>query len=262
MPRLRRVDHDQRVAIHDHLHELRGRILISVGALLVAFFGAYAVHNWLLAQILRPLPDGFQRLATFSPTEPFFTVLKICFAAAIIVALPVWLYQLYAFVAPAAGRQSRRMSLIIVAGVASLFLVGVAFGYFVVLPVALKFLVGFGGDNFNVQLRAGEYISFSLTMMLAAGLMFEVPMAMVALGRMGVVTVSMLRKNRRFAIVIAAVLAALLPGGDPISMLLLMAPQIVLFEFGILLVKAFGQEKPLWERGAWANDDDATATTS
>ena len=261
MPRLRRVDHDQRVAIHDHLHELRGRILVSIGALLVAFFGAYAVHNWLLRQILRPLPNGHERLATFSPTEPFFTVLKICFAAAIIVALPVWLYQLYAFVAPAAGRQSRRMSLIVVAGVASLFLVGVAFGYLVVLPVALKFLIGFGGDNFNVQLRAGEYIGFALTMMLAAGLMFEVPMAMVALGRLGVVNVTMLRKNRRFAIVIAAVLAALLPGGDPISMLLLMAPQIVLFEVGILLVKAFGQ-KPLWERGTWASDDDAAATTS
>src|SRR5690606_30942892 len=133
----------------------------------VAFAVAYAFHETLIEVLERPLPDRFRDsgLITLSPTEPFFTTLKVCFWASILAALPVWLYQLYAFVIPAVEDQSRRRMLLIVAGASSLFLAGVAFGYFVVLPVALDFLLGFGGDAFQTEVRAGEYFGFVTTLM-------------------------------------------------------------------------------------------------
>ena len=175
-------------------------------------------------------------------------------------ALPVWLYQLYAFVIPAVQDQPRRRMLLVVAGASSLFLAGVAFGFFVVLPVALDFLLGFGGDTFLTQVRAGEYFSFVTTLMLASGLMFEVPVAMLALARIGVTSADFYIRHWRVAIVLIAALAAILPGGDPFSMLLLMVPQIVLYGLGIWLAKRFGRP-PLWAREAWSADDDEDAAT-
>jgi sec-independent protein translocase protein TatC len=255
-PRLRRVRPDERLAVVEHLHELRQRLILSVVALVVAFAAMYAVHDRLLRALQWPLPDDHARLITFSPTEPFLTVLKVCFAAAVLIALPVWLYQLYAFIIPAVTEQSRRRMLAVVGGVSSLFVGGVVFGYFLVLPVALRFLLGFGDGVFNVQLRAGEYYSFTTTMLLAAGLVFEVPVAMAALARMGIVTADMFRRQWRVAIVAIAFIAAILPGGDPFSMLLLMVPQLVLYCVGIWLARVFGST-PVWRREAWAAGDDA-----
>jgi sec-independent protein translocase protein TatC len=231
---LRRVDPDERLPLHGHLDELRRRVIVSALALAAAFAALYAVHDPLLRLIQAPLPDG-QRLVTLSPTEPFATVVKVVFWASVLAALPVWLYQLYAFVMPAVARQTRRVSLGVVGGVAGLFLAGVAFGYAVVLPVALRFLLGFGQGLFTVQLRADEYFAFATTMLLAAGLLFEVPAAMVALSRLGVIGAAGFRRHRRLAIVVIAAIAAVLPGGDPLSMILLMLPQLVLFEAGIWL---------------------------
>jgi sec-independent protein translocase protein TatC len=184
---------------------------------------------------------------TLSPTEPIVTTLKVVFWAAILVTLPVWLYQAYAFVIPAVADQPRRIALAVTGALAGLFAGGVAFGYFVVLPVALDFLTGFGGDTFDEQLRAGEYLGFATTMLLASGLLFEVPVAMAALSRMGVTSARMYRTHWRVAIVAIAAVAAILPGGDPISMVLLMIPQAVLYGVGIALAARVGQA-PLWRR--------------
>jgi sec-independent protein translocase protein TatC len=241
-----------------HLDELRRRIVISIVALVVAFAGLYFVNGWLIEVLAAPLPSQYENdLITLSPTEPFFTTLKVVFWASILVTLPVWLYQAYAFVVPAVGDQSRKRSLIVVAGVALLFTGGVAFGYFVVLPVALDFLLGFGEGDFNTQVRAGEHFSFVTTLLLASGLLFEVPVAMLAFARLGVVTAELYRKNWRIALVAIAALAAILPGGDPLSMLLLMVPQILLYILGIWLSSLFGGA-PLWERSTWTDpgDDD------
>jgi len=255
--RLRRAAREEQLSVVDHLDELRNRIVVAVLALVVAFGAAYGFHEQLIEFLEQPLPQRFQDsgLITLSPTEPFFTTLKVCFWTAIILAVPIWLYQVYAFVIPAVQDQSRRRMLAIVAGASSLFLAGVAFGYYVVLPVALNFLLNFGGDTFLTQVRAGEYFAFVTTLMFASGLMFEVPVAMLALARIGVVTAEMFIKQWRIALVAIAALAAVLPGGDPFSMLLLMAPQIVLYGLGILLAKRFGGP-PLWDREAWAGDDD------
>ena len=249
LPRVgpRRARSDDRLHLTEHLDELRRRLIVSALALVVAFAGMYAIHDSLIDFLTWPLPGDHYQLITLSPTEPFFTTLKVSFWAAIIIALPIWLYQAYAFVIPAVADQSRRVMLAIVTGLAGLFLAGVAFGYAVVLPVALNFLTGFGGDTFNAQLRAGEYFSFATSMLLASGILFEVPIAMTALARMGVASAALYRKQWRIALVGIAAIAAILPGGDPISMLLLMLPQFVLYGVGIALSAKFGQA-PLWRR--------------
>jgi sec-independent protein translocase protein TatC len=255
--RLRRVGPDDRLSVVEHLDELRRRVIVSLVALVVAFGVAYGFQDQLLEILQWPLPDRYKEggLITLSPTEPFFTVLKVCFWTAILVALPVWLYQAYAFIIPAVQDQPRRRMLAIVSGASGLFVAGVAFGYFFVLPVALQWLLGFGGDNFSTQVRAGEYYGFVTTLLLGAGLSFEVPIAMLALARIGVASASLYRRQWRVAIVVIAVIAAILPGGDPFSMLLLMIPQILLYSVGIALAARWGSP-PLWARRAWMRDAD------
>ena len=256
----RRAGRDEVMSVVDHLDELRRRLFVAITALVVAFIAMYAVHDQLIDALLTPLPDEIAgTITTLSPTEPFLTTLKVVFWAAILVALPIWLYQLYAYVIPAVSDQSRRKMLGVVSGVASLFLGGVAFGFFVVLPVALRFLLGFGDEVFNVQLRAGEYFGFATTMLLASGLLFEVPVAMLAFARMGILTAEVYRRQWRVALVVIAFIAAVLPGGDPVSMILLMIPQVVLYCVGIWLAKVFGG-RPLWERDTWRGDDEEAGT--
>lgn len=182
----------------------------------------------------------------------FFTVLKVVSACAVIVALPVWLYQAYAYVIPAVAEQPRRRMLLTVGGIAGLFLLGAAFGYLLVLPVALKWLQSFNNNLFVSQLRASEYYGFVTTFTLSSGLMFEIPIAMMGLARLGVVQAATYVRQWRLAVVIIAVVAALLPGGDPMSMILLMVPQVGLYILGIWLAKRFGQPAP-WTRAAWAD---------
>ena len=262
MPRLggklgiRRVGREEELTVVEHLDELRRRIFISAGALLVAFCVAYAFHQPLFEFLARPLPGDNHVLVTLSPTEGFFTVLKVSFYVALLAALPVCLYQVYAYVVPAVSEQPRRRVLLVVAGISALFLGGAAFGFFVVLPVALKFLLSFGGDLFTNSLRAGEYYGFVTSLLLGSGLMFEVPIAMLALARLGVVSADLYRRQWRLAIVVIAVIAALLPGGDPTSMILLMIPQIILYTLGIWLAKVFGQPAP-WRRDLWTDGGDA-----
>jgi len=236
----RRTRHDDVMTAVDHLDELRRRLIVGALSLVVAFVAMYLVHDRLVAVLTAPLPDGHERLVTLSPTEPFMTVLRVTLWAAVLVALPVWLYQLYAFVIPAVADQPRRVMVVVVGGLAGLFAAGVAFGYAVVLPVALDFLLGFGGDTFDAQLRAGEYFGFATTMLLASGILFEVPAGMLALARLGVASAALFRRRWRVAVVVMAAVAALLPGGDPLSMLLLMAPQLVLYAVGIGLAARFG----------------------
>jgi sec-independent protein translocase protein TatC len=260
---VRRVGRDERLSVVEHLDELRRRVIVSLVALAVAFGVAYGFHQQLLDILEWPLPERYKEtgLITLSPTEPFFTVLKVCFWAAILAALPIWLYQLYAFVIPAVQDQPRRRMLAIVAGVSALFVGGVAFGFFVVLPVALEFLLDFGGDSFLTQVRAGEYFAFVTTLMLGSGIMFEVPVAMLALARLGVASADFYVRHWRVAIVVIAVLAAILPGGDPFSMLLLMIPQVLLYLLGIALARRFGRP-PLWARDAWAAEEEGPGSVT
>ncbi len=260
---VRTVAPDERLSIVDHLSELRRRLIVAIAALIVAFIVTYIYRDWILHLLIRPLPPRQRSfgIVTLSPTEPFITIMEVCLWTSILLTLPVWLYQVYAFVIPAVGRHTRRRMLAIVAAVSALFLGGVLFGYYIVLPIALRFFLGFGGSQFTSQVRAEDYFGFVATLLLMTGLTFEVPLAMAAFARMGLVTPAMYRKQWRLAIVGIAAIAAFLPTGDPFSMLLIMIPMIGLYLVGIWLAALFG--RPLvWNRSAWlegpANASDDT----
>jgi sec-independent protein translocase protein TatC len=254
----RTVAPDERLSIVDHLDELRRRLVVSAVAVVGAFAAAYVFRDAILRLLTRPLPPKQHHLGlvTLSPTEPFITIMEVCLWTAILIALPVLLYQVYAFVIPAVGRHSRRRMLAIVAAVSLLFLAGVAFGYYLVLPIALKFFLGFGGSQFTSQVRAQDYFGFVATLLFATGLTFEVPLAMATFARLGLVTPAMYRKQWRLAIVGIAAIAAFLPSGDPFSMLLVMVPMMGLYVVGIWLASVFG--RPLvWRRNPWGDGIEA-----
>ena len=228
------------MSLVEHLDELRARLVVC----LAIFGAALAVCFWqnhlLLEIAAKPLPAGHEKLITFGVTEPFTTTLTVSAYAAIILALPFVLYQLYAYVLPAFSKQQQRLIVPMLLMVPVLFIAGVAFGYFLVLPAAASFLLNFNDSQFNVQVQAKEYYSFFSMTLLATGIVFQVPVGILAFTRLGIVKVEQLTRNRRYAYLVCAVVAAALPGVDPISMLLEMAPLIVLYEVSILLAKAFG----------------------
>ncbi|HEX2095921.1 MAG TPA: twin-arginine translocase subunit TatC [Solirubrobacterales bacterium] len=239
MPRVRPVSHEDRLTVVEHLDELRYRIVLCLAALGVAFAVCFWQSDLLLEIATDPLPSDHDRLITFGVTEPFTTTLTISAYGALIVSLPVLIYQLYAYVLPAFSRAERRVVLPILLMAPLLFAAGVAFSYFVVLPAAADFLLGFNDEQFNVQVRARDYYSFFSMTMLAGGLIFQLPLALIALTRLGIVSTDQLRANRRYAYLGIAVLAAALPGVDPISMLIEMVPLLALYELSILLARLF-----------------------
>lgn len=174
------------------------------------------------------------------------TTLTVSAYAAILLSLPMILYQLYAFVLPAFSPSERRVALPLLLMVPFLFIGGVVFAYYVVLPAAVKFLLNFNDDQFNVQIRAREYYSFVVMTLLALGLVFQVPVLILAATRLGITTARQLRRHRRHAVVVIAVVAMALPGTDPVTMLLEMVPLVLLYELSIVLAAVFG--RPASER--------------
>ena len=240
MRRIKPASFDDRMSLVDHLDELRARLVVCLAIFGVALALCFWQNHLLLEIASAPLPAGHQKLITFGVTEPFTTTLTVSAYAAIILALPFVLYQLYAFVLPAFSKQQQRSIVPLLAMIPLLFIAGVAFGYFLVLPAAAKFLLNFNDSQFNVQVQAKQYYSFFAMTVLACGIVFQVPVGILSVTRLGIVKVEQLTKNRRYAYLICAVVAAALPGVDPISMLLETAPLIVLYELSIVLAKAFG----------------------
>ncbi len=234
MRRIRPISHDDRLTVVDHLDELRARIVVAALAFTVAF-GLCAWQNELILEIVnRPLPDDVPEPITFGVTEPFTTTFTNAAYAAILLSLPVILYEVYAFVLPAFSPGERRLALPLMLMVPALFIAGAAFGYFVVLERAVQFLQNFNDDNFDILLQAQDYYRFSILLLIVMGLLFQIPVGILGATRMGIVSIAQLRANRRYALLVIAVLAMLLPGTDPVTMLLLMAPLVVLYEGSIL----------------------------
>lgn len=239
--RVRAVAHEDRLTLVEHLDELRARLIVCIVAVAVALALCFWQNHLLLEIASQPLPSGHERLLTFGVTEPLMTTVTVAAYGALLLALPVVLYQLYAYVLPAFSDAERRVVLPILLLAPLLFLAGVAFAYFVVMPPAVKFLLNFNDSQFNVQVRARDYYSFFATTLLASGIVFQLPLAIVAVTRLGIVKVEQLRANRRYAYLAIAILAAALPGVDPISMLIEMAPLLALYELSILLARALGR---------------------
>jgi sec-independent protein translocase protein TatC len=234
----RRVDPSDELSVVEHLDELRTRIIVSACVLVVAV-GLCFWQNGLLIDVANaPLPDPREPL-TFGVSEPFFTTMKLSLYGGILLALPVLLYQAYAFILPALRPGEKRVVLPLVAMVPVLFIGGAIFAYFIVLPAALSFLLNFNADDFNIQIRASEYYGFFVMTLISVGVLFQIPVGTLAITRLGIVTPAQLAANRRYAVLVIAVAAMLLPGTDPVTMLISMAPLYALFEFSLLLARAF-----------------------
>jgi len=243
MRRIKPISHEERLSVVEHLDELRSRMVIALLAFGVAF-GLCAWQNHLILDILNePLPDDVHPI-TFGVTEPFMTTSTNAGYAAILLALPVVLYQAYAFVVPAFSPRERRVALPLLMMVPLLFIAGVVFFYFVVPPPATKFLLQFNADEFNTQVRARDYYSFITMLMLAMGIGFQIPVGVLAACKLGLTSPAKLRKNRRYAIVVIAVVASLLPTLDPLTLILEMIPLIFLYELSIWLASALGRPAP------------------
>jgi sec-independent protein translocase protein TatC len=237
---MRSVSHEDRLTLVEHLDELRTRIVVCLVVLGVALALCFWQNHLLLEIASGPLPHGHKKLITFGVTEPFTTTLTVAVYGALVLSMPILIYQIYAYVLPAFSDVERRVVLPLLVIAPLLFFAGVAFSYFIVMPAAVKFLLGFNDSQFNVQVRARDYYSFFSTTMLAGGIVFQMPVAILAVTRLGIVSVAQLRANRRYAYLAIAVIAAALPGVDPVSMLLEMVPLLLLYELSILLARAFG----------------------
>jgi sec-independent protein translocase protein TatC len=239
--RVRAVSHEDQLSLVEHLDELRHRLIVCLVVFAVALALCFWQNHLLLEIAQHPLPSGHKQLTTFSVTEPFTTTLTVSAYGAAILAAPFVLWELYAYILPAFSPTEKRVVLPILLLFPLLFIAGIAFGYFAVMPAALHFLLNFNDEQFNIQVRAGDYYSFFSMTMLACGLVFQLPMGILAITRLGIVSVEQITKNRRYAYLVIAIIAAALPGVDPISMLIEMVPLLVLFELSILLARWFGR---------------------
>jgi sec-independent protein translocase protein TatC len=239
MAKLKPVTHDARLTVVEHLDELRTRIVVSLTAFGVALALCFWQNHQLLHWLNKPL-EGKQPI-TFGVAEAFTTTLTVTAYAALVLSLPVVLYQLYAYILPAFTPTEARVAKPLLLMVPALFIGGALFGYFLVVPAATKFLLHFNADEFNTQIRARDYYYFVTTTLLACGAVFQLPVVILAAVRLGITDAQKLRKNRRYAILICTVVAAALPGVDPVSMILETLPLLVLFELSILLAKFFGR---------------------
>src|SRR5215218_9176843 len=214
----------------EHLDELRNRIIVSAVVLVVACGLCFWQNHLLLEIANKPLPANLNgqelKPITFGVAEPFMSTLKVSIYAGILIALPVLLYQLYAFLLPALKPMEKRVIM-----------------PFVVAPAAAKFLLNFNETQFNIQVRASDYYGFLLATLLAMGLVFQIPMGVVAVTRLGIVTPEQISKNRRYAYLILVVVAMLLPGTDPVTMLIEAAPLVLLFEFSLILARLMAPSK-------------------
>jgi sec-independent protein translocase protein TatC len=223
-----------------HLIELRNRLIKIVVGMLVVFLGLFPfankVYALLAAPMLDKLPEGTQMIATAVVT-PFFVPMKVAMMAAFVIALPHTLYQLWMFVAPGLYAHEKKMMLPAIAISSLLFLCGMAFAYFLVFPVVFAFIVGSAPEGVAVMTDIAEYLDFVMTLFLAFGFAFEVPIAVVLMAHFGWVTVVQLKEARSYVIVGAFILAAIFTPPDIISQFMLAIPLWMLYEAGILFVQ-------------------------
>lgn len=238
MARLRAAGHDEGFALLDRADELRSR-LFRVGAALLFTLGLCLWQNDLMLELAnRPLPGGFEPF-TLSVTEPFVTTVTVAFYGATLLALPVLLWQTYAFLVGAlAPGERRRLALFLAVAAPLLFLAGAAFAYFVLVPLGLEFLLGFNETQFDIQLRARDYYAFLGIGLLGFGLMFQLPLVTLLAARAGFIEADSLVRHRRYAVLALAVAAALTTSPDPITMLVALVPLLLLYELAVLMARA------------------------
>jgi sec-independent protein translocase protein TatC len=234
-----------KLPLTEHLEELRKRLIRCIIAILAGFVVAYAfkerLFDILAAPLINVMRQGDTLIFTGIP-EAFFTYLKVSLLAGLFLAAPFIIYQFWMFVAPGLYRHERK-TMIPIIFISSFFFVGGAlFGYFIVFPLGFKFLLGFATESIQALPSMREYLSFSAKLLLAFGIVFELPIVITFLARLGIVTVPFLKKNRKYAILIFFAGAAVLTPPDVVTQILLALPLMVLYEISIIGARLFGRE--------------------
>ncbi len=233
--RTRRIAHEEEASLVEHLEELRGRIMLALGAVAVGTAVAFAFHNVILDLLARPLPPGHRHVVAFGVAEPFTVSVTVSLYAGVLLALPVLLWQLWSFLAPALDPAAERRILGLAAFGLVLGAAGLVFGYGVLLPRAVHWLTSFDTVHFRLLVRASSYYSFVTSVLLGVVCVFELPLIVLTLVHLGVLSSNTLRRNRRRGYFIVAVAALALPGPDPVTTLLELLPMWALFEGSIWL---------------------------
>jgi sec-independent protein translocase protein TatC len=233
------------LSMTEHLAELRVRLIWVAWILLAGFGACYGfseyIFNFLRAPIVPFLPANDKGLHFTGVFEKFMAHVKVSFLAGVLITSPLWLFQVWKFIAPALYIKEKKYAGAFVFSGIFLFLSGSAFAYYIVFPFAFKFLLTFGGEVDKPIITIKEYLDFVFKFFLAFGLTFELPVVLTFLGIMGLIDHKFLSKNRRWAIVIMAVVAAVITPPDAISMLSLLAPLVLLYEISVILVRIFGK---------------------
>ena len=238
----RRISHNEELSLVDHLQELRLRLMIAGGAVLLGTVAGYLLHRPVLRLLVAELPPHRRHLVTFSVTEPFITSLKLSVAIGIALALPIVLWQTWAYFAPAFGRGLAPQLGLFTALAGGLLGLGVGFGYRVALPAALRFLTTYDHHVYDIQIRATDYLSFALLVLAACGAVFELPIAVLGLVRVGALSSGRLRRNRRIGYFTVACIGVALPGVDPVTTAIETIPLAILFEASIWLSVYFERQ--------------------
>ena len=229
----RRLRHGEEATLVEHLGELRTRLIIALVALAAGFGIAYAFHGRILDWLNRPLPPNLDKPVTFSPIEPFATSIMVSLWAGLLLALPIVLWQLWAFLAPAFEERRQRSVLVPVAFATVLGVGGVLFGYFVILDPAIHFLTNYDSSHYNIQIRARDYYRFVSFVLLGVAVAFEVPVFVLALVRLRILSAAQLRHTWRLGVFVMTVVGVILPGVDPVSTLLSVIPLVLLYVLSI-----------------------------
>jgi sec-independent protein translocase protein TatC len=225
----RRLRHGEEATLVEHLGELRARIIVSLFAVTAGFLVAFAFHGHILTWLNRPLPEHIGKPVTLSPAEPFLTSVKVSLLAGFLLALPIVLWQVWSFLAPAMEEHSQRVVSVCVVISALLLACGLLFGYYIALPNAIHFLTNYDASHFQIELRARDYYSFATLVLFAMAIVFELPLFVLALVRIGVVSARQLRRSWRGGIVAVTALAVALPGVDPVTTTIELVPLLVLY---------------------------------
>jgi len=226
----------QIMPLMEHLKELRSRLMWAAGAMLVTTAISFVFARQVLLVLIAPMGETAPQ--ALKPTESLGNYMKVALISGITLAMPFIVYQVGRFLAPGLTKKEKRYLWILVPGATLCFLGGVAFAYFVMMPTAIPFLQGFMADIIEQQWAIGEYLSFVTSLLLWMGLAFELPLFVYFMAKLGILSPETLTRNRKYAVIIIAVLAAVItPTVDPLNMMLVMGPLIILYEVGVILAK-------------------------
>jgi sec-independent protein translocase protein TatC len=231
--------------LYEHLAELRVRLINSAYILIVATGICYAfsekIFDFIRSPIAPYLPDG--GLIYTGPLDKFMAHIKISFVCGVIISCPLWLYQIWKFVAPGLYQKERKYSVGFIVSGSMLFVAGAAFAYYIVLPMAFHFLMNFGGTVDKPMISIDQYLGFFTQMCMMFGVAFELPLIISILGMLGLVSQAFLKAKRRYAVMILAIVSAVISPPDLMSMIMMLVPMLALYEIGVLVVGVFERKR-------------------